>query len=193
MADIVIKDTIRDLKDQRAELITLGVKNATVDILIDSYGGDTAEMINFISAMNTVQKKNNVKIRCYVPSVAASAAFQILLECNERYILRFTYLMFHEPAIIVNAGWRAKPHELAKYAAELEALRQVIEKQLCSKLNMARAEILKHYQAETAWTGVALSTASPGTFTILDEMYDKELLLLNYKAPVEDSLFPFAP
>lgn len=69
-----------------------------IDIVISSPGGSVAHGLYFIQAMKEVKAKG-IKIRCYVPTMAASMAFTIFTQCDERYALPYARLLFHSPRV----------------------------------------------------------------------------------------------
>lgn len=72
--------------------------NDPIDIVISSPGGSIPDGLLFIEAM-TVVKTKGIKLRCHVPTVAASMAFVIFTQCQERYALPYARLLFHSPRI----------------------------------------------------------------------------------------------
>ena len=64
-------------------------------IPISSFGGRVDYMEKIISNMRHI-KKLGYKIQC-VATIACSAAFMIWMECDERYVYQYGYLLFHYP------------------------------------------------------------------------------------------------
>lgn len=65
-----------------------------VDIVIDSPGGSVTQGLIFMDVMHEV-KRRGAKIRCWVPHLAASMAFQILTQCDERYGMPNSFYLWH--------------------------------------------------------------------------------------------------
>lgn len=97
---IVLSGIINETSLSKAnDLIALGSRSkAPIDILISSPGGVIAHGLAFIQAMKDVQAQGIV-IRCHVPILAASMAYVIFTQCNERYTLPYAQLLFHSPRI----------------------------------------------------------------------------------------------
>lgn len=82
------------------DLIGLAEKSDDpIDIVISSPGGSVSHGLMFIQAMKEVKKKG-VTIRCYVTGMAASMAFNIFTQCDERYSLPYATLLFHAPRVM---------------------------------------------------------------------------------------------
>ncbi len=105
------------------ELVAFGESSKkAIDIVINSPGGSVSHGLAFIQAMRDIKAKGIV-IRCFVPTLAASMAFNIFTQCSERYVLPYSQLLFHSPRIggtfmITAQGAR----QLAVGMASLEAI-----------------------------------------------------------------------
>lgn len=81
------------------ELAALAEENKDpIDVLIASPGGVISYGLYFIQAIKLAEEKG-VKVRCYVPALAASMAYTIFTQCTERYALPYAELLFHSPRI----------------------------------------------------------------------------------------------
>lgn len=81
------------------ELVSLSEQSdSPIDIVISSPGGSISHGLMLINAMKEVKAKG-VVIRCYVPTLAASMAFVIFTQCDERYALPYATLLFHSPRV----------------------------------------------------------------------------------------------
>lgn len=69
-------------------------KVSVINLWIDSPGGEVSGRLSFLTSMYKAQKEG-IKIRCLVVGMSASAAFIILAECDERYVLPKAQLLFH--------------------------------------------------------------------------------------------------
>lgn len=80
-----------------AEVLGLARENATspINLIIASPGGDIFTGSIFIAYIEAA-RTYGTPIRCYVPTLAASMAFQILLHCDERVALPSARLLWHE-------------------------------------------------------------------------------------------------
>lgn len=79
----------------------IGLANSSrsdIDIVISSPGGYISHGLYFIQAMREVKSKG-IKIRCHVPILAASMAYVIFTQCDERYALPYAQLLFHAPRV----------------------------------------------------------------------------------------------
>ena len=81
------------------ELVSLAELNSSpIDVVISSPGGSISHGLMLINAMKEVKAKG-VVIRCYVPTLAASMAYVIFTQCDERYALPYATLLFHSPRV----------------------------------------------------------------------------------------------
>jgi ATP-dependent protease ClpP protease subunit len=156
--------TGRTLKEITSAMNTLILKkNApkVVNIILDSPGGSVYAGFQFISQMKTLQAKGTT-IVCYVPGMAASMAFHILVHCNERIVLQESALLWHRARVFIMMGVITSPA-----AAELSrSLEQVdihilndVKKAL--KKDMSDEDILYHFNHETMHIGQALCASAP--------------------------------
>jgi hypothetical protein len=111
--------------------------------------------------MKTLQAKGTT-IVCYVPGMAASMAFHILVHCNERIVLQESALLWHRARVFIAMGVITSPA-----AAEISrSLEQVdihilndVKKVL--KKDMSDEDILYHFEHETMHIGQALCSSAP--------------------------------
>lgn len=93
-------------------------KDQTVELYINSMGGDVKEALGIVNAL----KRCPAKVIAYVDGFAASAASVITQGADEIYMPRNTCMMLH------NARWvtEGNPKELRKSADDLEVINQTI-------------------------------------------------------------------
>jgi ATP-dependent protease ClpP protease subunit len=78
-----------------SQLDTMSAENkAPITLIINSPGGSINALNFFRDAMEIAQNRG-VKLRCLVPNLAASAAFTILVKCDEKFALPHAKLLFH--------------------------------------------------------------------------------------------------
>lgn len=138
-----------------------------IEVVINSPGGSVFAGLQFVNAINLAQARG-ITIRCYVAGMAASMAFQILAECDERYALRYSLLLWHPvrvAGILVITPERAKA--LASELARIEAdLLEPIQRELA----LSEEEFMWHYLHETMWTAEGLDKVSPDFLQIIDDI-----------------------
>ena len=116
----------------------------------------------FINSMLSAQSEG-VKIRCYVPGMAASMAFQIFAFCDERYVLEYSMLLWHPPRI--SGFMTLTPKKLKDMSDRMETLEKELVDPLRKKLFMIPNKIfLFHYHNETFHLGTELNKLTSGRF-----------------------------
>lgn len=136
-----------------------------VDFIVNSPGGDVITGFLFINRMDALRAKG-VAIRCWVPEMAASMAFQILLHCDERYALSKSFLLWHRVRISLGGGLfgggTVMTAPLARaMATDLQAFDDIITEELNQKLGMPTADIAFHFENETLHVGSNLQRLAP--------------------------------
>lgn len=131
-----------------------------IDIVIDSPGGSVVPGFWLINKMEEV-KEQGIRLRCFVPRMAASMAFQTLVHCNERYTLDRSFLLWHGGR--VGLMFAVVTEEVAKGLYEdLHRLNLIIKQELYATLtDLSKEEIDKHFLAETLHVGTDLARIAP--------------------------------
>lgn len=147
------------------ELNALQEQDVDVNIIINSPGGEVYSTLAFINTMEQI-KASGHSIRCYVPGMAASAAFQILAHCTERRSLSFAFLLWHPVRRGVGGGLFGNPSltpdEATSIANELNYLESILINDLRPFLaEVSDSEFSMHYHLETLHTGNSLHALAP--------------------------------
>jgi ATP-dependent protease ClpP protease subunit len=130
-----------------------------IDLILDSPGGDIYTGFQFINVMEAVRARGT-PIRCFVPTIAASMAFQILLHCSERYTLDHAWLLWH--GVRTYGGDQAITASVARdLARELEIMDRAIMRELRDTLGLADPVIRFHFERETLHRGYDLAEMAP--------------------------------
>lgn len=137
----------------------------SVDLIISSPGGEVTTGFLFLNMMETA-KESGLHIRCFVPTVAASMAFSILVHCDERHILDKSFLLWHRAAVTLGGGMFSggtamRSPELAKLAEDLAKLDQLILREVSAALQIDGAIVSYHFDAQTLHTGSDLAALAP--------------------------------
>lgn len=160
---VIARGNINQLADAMDKLAAKS-KNP-IDFVVNSPGGDVLTGFLFISRLDAVRAKG-VKVRCWVPQMAASMAFQILLHCDERYALSKSFLLWHRVRISLGgglfSGGTVVTAPLAKtMAADLQAFDDIISDELNDTLGMSEADVAYHFENETLHVGSNLQGLAP--------------------------------
>lgn len=137
-----------------------------IDIVINSPGGSIYDGMQMLSAMSVAQARG-VKIRCFVPMLAASMAYQIFAACNERYTLVFSLLLWH-PGKISNEKPMSS-QALAYSQKELKAIETDLNTRLMDAMDVDARFFYYHYWHETLWFAAELNRQVPDFITIVDD------------------------
>jgi ATP-dependent protease ClpP protease subunit len=129
-----------------------------INIIIDSPGGGVVDGSLFINELRALQGRD-IKVRCYVVSMAASMAFQILANCTERYTLDRAVLLWHR---VSASGIQSLTGPQARtLAKDLSAIDGMILRELYAKLDMPKEDVLYHLNVETLHFGENLARLAP--------------------------------
>ena len=158
-----------DLIEKADKIMKLGEKSKEpIYLVINSPGGAVLPGIQFISSMNVLQKRG-IKFKCFVPMLAASMAFQIFAECDERYTFKNALHLWHP--IRISGNFQAlTPQTLMEIYKDLKAWEDVLVKSLKKKLNIDDDVFEYHYVKETLHLGSNLKEIAPDFLTIVTDV-----------------------
>lgn len=155
-----------------------------IDILINSPGGSVMAGTIVLDAMD-LAKRRGVNVRCITGVLAASMAYVMLSNCNERYALPHAKLLFHPMSITVRG---ARVTELLPALEESVNTEKRLIKLMRSKLSLGRNVFMKHYYAETFWEAADLERASPGFVKIVTKVNNVPNIFV-YQKPRQSLFF----
>lgn len=134
-----------------------------INILINSPGGSVFAGIQLVEAIHIAQNRG-VTIRCAVSTMAASMAFIILAECDERYAFSNSLLLFHPASVGIMFGV-LRAEQARAIAEDLEAINDDMSDLM--KAAMGVNDFFQeqwyryHFNKETLWTGKRLAKEAP--------------------------------
>lgn len=158
VAGPIMQGNILPLGDHLLEL-SAKAPRTPVDIILDSPGGDVITGLLFVNQLEAV-KARGTKVRCFVPTLAASMAFQILLHCDERYTLDFGLLLWHGVRIYGYDGALTTPVAF-EVARQLNQLDQLIITDLRRFTGLDDDTLSFHFVRETLHFGTDLAVLAP--------------------------------
>lgn len=142
--------------------------NKPIYLLINSPGGSVFVGNLVINAM-VAARSRGVKFHCVSTMFAASMAFQFYVECDKRYALRHTKLLFHPPRIFYQ-GVLLK-ETMQSWIQEIEHIEDKMVPLIQDKTGLADDVFQYHYKAETLWDAEDLRDASVrGFLSIIDDV-----------------------
>lgn len=150
-----------------------------IDLIISSPGGDVVTGFLFINQMEAV-KAEGVKIRCFVPTMAASMAFQIFVHCDERYALSKAFLLWHRVRVSLGGGLLSGGSTVTAPMAkdlylDMSRLDRLIFTETNNALDMPTHAVRYHFEKETLHVASQLEEADPGfvhTFPAIPGLID---------------------
>ena len=128
-----------------------------IDLILNSPGGQVFAGLQTISAI-AVANERGVTIRCFVPMLAASMAYQIFSHCNERYTLANTMLLFHPATMGFRRG--VNSDDLLYSGKRLRKLEIPMMRQLLRVMGVSKKFFYYHYNKETLWLAKELKELS---------------------------------
>jgi len=126
------------------EKLTVSDKSP-VSLIINSPGGAVLPGIQFVSAMR-IAKSRGVKLRCFVPVMAASMAMIIFNECNERYALDNALFLWHSIRIGLRGVYT--PENLEIMQRQMTILQQDYNQLMIRNLRIPSEAFYYYYHNE---------------------------------------------
>jgi ATP-dependent protease ClpP protease subunit len=136
-------------------------------MIINSPGGEVVVGYLIINAMN-VAKQRGVKFICHTSQLSASMAFQVFANCDKRYALPGTYLLFHP--VRISAEITLTPKLARQLYFELRQIEKRMTAELLAAMNVSYKFFEYHYLAESLWTASQFNESVPGFLTIVDSV-----------------------
>lgn len=168
---IVIDTVIRApgilFKANELREMALDKSGKPIDIILNSPGGGVYAGLQFINAMIEARTLG-VRLRCHVPGMAASMAFQIFVMCDERYAYEYSMFLWHP--VRVSGHMLLTPMAAAYLAWDLSEIEARLLTPLQHALALSSEEFFFHYNQETMWTAIGLIQISPKFLTIVTAM-----------------------
>lgn len=161
------------------------VRGKTLSLIINSPGGSVEAGLVLLSRLSDLQARG-MNLRCYVTTVAASMAFQLYTQCNERYALTNSFLLWHRVRVFVMFGVITGP-TAENLAEDLLRYDRLIMRQLEVAFDVRGTRssvdadfVQHHFDRETLWAAAELelevpeflvtADAIPGIYTIVDAL-----------------------
>lgn len=138
-----------------------------IHIIINSPGGSVATGSQILSSIE-MAKNRGITVKCYVPVLAASMGFQVLVHCSERYALKYALLLFHPMKMSSNSPMTKE--DLLYNSQRLREWEQPFIDDLLKALDISTEIFMYNYRNETLWMGFEFQTLSPKFLTIVDDI-----------------------
>lgn len=152
-----------------------------INIVINSPGGSVFAGLQLVEAIHIAQARG-VPVHCAVTTLAASMAFIILGECNQRFVFANSLLLFHPASVGIMFG-NIKAEDAEMIAENLNSVNQDMSQLMKTAMGVddifAELWYRKHFHAETLWTASRLTKEVP----------NKKFLTIISDLKVDDNLF----
>lgn len=123
------------------EIESLPEDVGTINVFINSYGGEVAEGLAIYNAL----RRRQTKVKTYCDGFACSAASVVFMAGDERIMSNASLLMIHN-AWLFTAG---DPNQLRKDADDLETINQATINAYMNHINITEEELKAMMDAET--------------------------------------------
>lgn len=161
-----------------------------VQLIINSPGGEVVTGFLFLNLMEAAKQKG-LKITCFVPTMAESMAYHILLHCSERHVLNNAFLLWHRARIMMGGlfGQPMTSPQLEVLARGLAQADEGIFEEIVKYMSEVSSEVLAyHFEAETLHTGLDVHKMDPEfitSHTAVDGLFD---ILMDKSVPRNQEL-----
>jgi ATP-dependent protease ClpP protease subunit len=151
-----------------ANILKSASETGEVNIVINSPGGDVITGTAIVSAIEIV-KARGVKVNCVVPFLAASMAMHVFGHCDNRYALRYSFLLFH--AAYASNVPKVTEKDAETFSHALETLTRDLDNYLRLQLGATVADYNKYSDAEVIWPAPRLPETFPNfKMTIIEDV-----------------------
>ena len=181
----VVQDNALEFAGKINELSIASSKEITM--LINSPGGSVTTGMIMVDSMRQA-KARGVRFRCLSTVLAASMAYIILAECDNRYAFSNTLLLWHEISLSVRG---AKIRDLYVTLPPILELQDRVDSDLKSFMQISDSFYQKHSHAETMWSASELidNLDNNGFLRLIDRADFKTKNLYKY---MQEDMFSFS-
>lgn len=143
------------------------ISKEDISIVINSPGGSVFAGMQFVGAMRLAQERG-ITIRCLVPMAAASMAFIIFNECDERYSLQQALFLWHGVRVGLMGTYTVQ--DMHVILRSLVRFTQDFDEVLMRELKLDKKEFYYHYHNNSWIPARKLRNLSPDYMTIVDDV-----------------------
>lgn len=156
---LVIEGIIQNNLDPIGKaLLAMDPDAGPADLIINSPGGSVTTGFLFLGQMEAAQAAG-LRVRCFVPQIAASMAMHILLHCDERHVLNNSFLLWHRARVQLQGPLTSPMLEVV--SRDLANIDSIIYHKVTSTLHMSVDDISYHFENETLHVGSVLASLVP--------------------------------
>lgn len=139
---------------------------SSADLIINSPGGSVTSGFMFLNMVDEARARG-MRIRCFVPEIAASMAFGILVHCDERHALARSFLLWHRARVSVGGlfGSPITAPEALALGRDLASVDRLILDETTKALGIDPRVVKYHFEQETLHVGTNLHILAPNFIT----------------------------
>jgi ATP-dependent protease ClpP protease subunit len=159
----------KDIMTEAEQLNNLSAESKDpIYIIINSPGGSVAFGMQFLTAMK-IAKNRGSRLVCLVPNLAASMGFHFLAECDERYALAYSLLLWH-PMKIGGMFVMLSADQMEYMVKVMRSWEVPLNNKLMEQLDVSKDLFYYHYTHETLFTPGQLAEIAPNFITVVDDV-----------------------
>jgi ATP-dependent Clp protease protease subunit len=156
------------------KIVTQAKEDVEITIIINSPGGEVNAGMYLLNAMKLSQARG-AKFRCITTGLSASMALQVFSQCDSRYALPNSFMLYHPVRISIGGGMFAPSVDITpviakQIADELNRLETFLVSDLRSSMKVDDETFNRNYHAETLLLAREINADSPGWLTLVDDV-----------------------
>lgn len=157
-----------------ANIIPQAKAGAEITLIINSPGGEVMSGMYLLNAMKLSQARG-AKFRCITTGLAASMALQVFSQCDSRYALPNSFMLYHPVRVSIGGGLFSPgvditPEYAKQLYSELKRLEDILVADLRGSMKVADEVFNRNYIAETLLLAREINADSPGWLTLVDDI-----------------------
>jgi len=145
-----------------------------ITLIINSPGGEVNAGMYLLNAMKLSQARG-VSFRCITTGLAASMALQIFSQCDTRYALPNSFMLYHPVRVSIGGGLFSPgialtPILAKQIADDLIRIEKILVKDLRDSMKVSDEKFNFNYHNETLLLAREINSDSPGWLTLVDDI-----------------------
>jgi len=155
-------------------IVTQAKSGVEITLLINSPGGEVNSGMYLLNSMALAQARGTT-FRCITTGLAASMALQVFSQCDSRYALPNSFMLYHPVRVSIGGGVFAPAVNLTptlakQIADDLIRLENLLVSDLRSSMKVDDKTFNHNYNNETLLLASEVNTDSPGWLTLVDDV-----------------------
>jgi ATP-dependent protease ClpP protease subunit len=174
-------------------VVSQAAKDVEITLIINSPGGEVNAGMYLLNAMKLSQARG-AKFRCITTGLSASMALQVFSQCDSRYALPNSFMLYHPVRVnlgggLFSPGVAVTPKLAQELAFELGRLETILMTDLRKSMKVSDETFYRNYHAETLLLAREINADSPGWLTLVDNIVGLRTIAIgkSNKAEVKSS------